>query len=365
MMDFARQQTKENQQKEKSSPSGIFQRKVLSEAEEKAFRNRPIPQFDYDFNKLVAEPQAKPTIQAKSVKEDLEKETVIQEKSEEQPNQTGLPDDLKAGVENLSGYSLEDVRVHYNSPKPEQLQAHAYTQGTEIHVAPGEEKHLPHEAWHVVQQMQGRVKPTMQMKGVQINDNEGLEREADEIGAKLITPENHIVVVQQRKKPINNSPKHEAHIHTRVLQKYEETDMTDVQPDNNHAHYLYSARIKNKDHISGSHNYAINLTDKWKVRKSASNAHAEIKLLLSYQPTEEEEVVLISEFKPCDACVTDIEDYESVNKCKVRVIYLIDYQVQGDGNASKVKDLYIKLGYLVDGGDYVDYVNEDFECDDM
>ncbi|MBO3457565.1 DUF4157 domain-containing protein [Aetokthonos hydrillicola CCALA 1050] len=102
------------------------------------------------------------------------------------PNKTGLPDALKAGVESLSGYSLNDVRVHYNSPKPAQLQALAYTQGTEIHVTPGQEEHLPHEAWHVVQQMQGRVKPTMQMKGVQINDDKGLEREAEVMGAKAI-----------------------------------------------------------------------------------------------------------------------------------------------------------------------------------
>lgn len=35
-----------------------------------------------------------------------------------------------------------------------------YSQGTDIHIGPGQEKHLPHEAWHVVQQKQGRVKPT-------------------------------------------------------------------------------------------------------------------------------------------------------------------------------------------------------------
>ena len=103
----------------------------------------------------------------------------IQKQENSIPNQTGLPDNLKAGVENLSGYSLDNVRVHYNSPKPAQLQALAYTQGTDIHVAPGQEKHLPHETWHVVQQMQGRVKPTMQMKGLGVNDDEGLEQEAD------------------------------------------------------------------------------------------------------------------------------------------------------------------------------------------
>jgi hypothetical protein len=102
----------------------------------------------------------------------------------ETPNKTGLPDNLKAGVENISGYSLDDIRVHYNSPKPAQLQALAYTQGTEIHVAPGQESHVPHEAWHVVQQMQRRVKQTNQMKGVMINDEEGLEKEADVMGEK-------------------------------------------------------------------------------------------------------------------------------------------------------------------------------------
>jgi hypothetical protein len=100
------------------------------------------------------------------------------------PNGTGLPDQLKAGVESLSGFAMDDVRVHYNSSKPAAVQAHAYAQGTDIHVAPGQEKHLPHEVWHVVQQKQGRVKPTLQMKGVAINDDDGLEHEADAMGAK-------------------------------------------------------------------------------------------------------------------------------------------------------------------------------------
>ncbi len=102
-------------------------------------------------------------------------------------NNTGLPDLLKEGIEGLSGHSLNDVNVHYNSDKPAQLQAHAYAQGTDIHVAPGQEKHLPHEAWHVVQQKQGRVKPTLQMKGkVPVNDDKNLEEEADRMGAKAL-----------------------------------------------------------------------------------------------------------------------------------------------------------------------------------
>jgi hypothetical protein len=102
-------------------------------------------------------------------------------------NNTGLPDNLKSGVENLSGESLDDVKVHYNSDKPAQLQAHAYAQGTDVHVATGQEKHLPHEAWHVVQQKQGRVQPTLQMKEkVNVNDDVSLEKEADEMGEKAM-----------------------------------------------------------------------------------------------------------------------------------------------------------------------------------
>jgi len=100
------------------------------------------------------------------------------------PNRTGLPDSLKRGIENMSGYSMDDVRVHYNSSKPAQLQALAYTRGTEIHIAPGQEMHLPHETWHVVQQMQGRVRPTVWMNHIPVNDDLSLEHEADVMGAK-------------------------------------------------------------------------------------------------------------------------------------------------------------------------------------
>lgn len=71
-------------------------------------------------------------------------------------NQTGLPDQLKTGIESLSGMSMDSVKVHYNSTKPAQLSALAYAQGSNIHLAPGQEQHLSHEAWHLVQQAKGR-----------------------------------------------------------------------------------------------------------------------------------------------------------------------------------------------------------------
>lgn len=105
---------------------------------------------------------------------------------QQKENRTGMPDNLKAGVENLSGLSMDDVKVHYNSAAPATVQALAYTQGTEIHVGPGQEQHVAHEAWHVAQQKQGRVRPTMQTKGVTINDDASLEQEADRMGAKAL-----------------------------------------------------------------------------------------------------------------------------------------------------------------------------------
>ncbi len=133
--------------------------------------------FDYQPNpKLLA-------IQRMAEASDQKKNTNIQLKK----NNSGLPDTLKSGVESLSGLSMDDVKVHYNSDKPAQLNAHAYAQGTDIHLASGQEKHLAHEAWHVVQQKQGRVRPTMMMKAkVPINDDKGLEKEADIMGARAL-----------------------------------------------------------------------------------------------------------------------------------------------------------------------------------
>lgn len=104
----------------------------------------------------------------------------------QQKSKTGLPDHLRNGIEHLSGLSMDDVKVHYNSPKPAQLSAHAYAQGTDIHLGSGQEKHLPHEAWHVVQQKQGRVRPTVRTGGVNINDSIELENEATSKGNQAL-----------------------------------------------------------------------------------------------------------------------------------------------------------------------------------
>lgn len=96
----------------------------------------------------------------------------------------GLSPELKEKYEALSGYSFDDVKVHYNSSKPAKMQALAYTQGNQVYLMPGQERHLEHELGHVVQQKKGIVKPTGTIGGIPVNDDETLETEAGMDGEK-------------------------------------------------------------------------------------------------------------------------------------------------------------------------------------
>ena len=99
----------------------------------------------------------------------------------------GLPAPLRQGIEALSGLSMDSVRVHADSAEPARLGALAFAQGHDIHLGPGQEQHLPHEAWHVVQQLQGRVQPTLQLRAaVPGNDDAALEHEADVMGQRAL-----------------------------------------------------------------------------------------------------------------------------------------------------------------------------------
>lgn len=99
-------------------------------------------------------------------------------------NNTGIPDGLKNNFEKISNFNFDNVRVHYNSNMPNKLNALAYTQGDNVYIGSGQEKHLPHELGHVVQQREKRVLPTMKMGVFNINTDETLEKEADSLGYK-------------------------------------------------------------------------------------------------------------------------------------------------------------------------------------
>ena len=87
-------------------------------------------------------------------------------------NKTGLPDILKPGIGNQTDYVTKDAINSNNSDKPTQLISHAYARGTNKNTAPGQ--CLPHGAIHVMQQKQGGVNPTAQMKeNDNVNDDKG------------------------------------------------------------------------------------------------------------------------------------------------------------------------------------------------
>ena len=83
-------------------------------------------------------------------------------------NHTGIPDEVKTRMETVLQADFSHVRVHPSSAKAPEVGALAYTQGSDIHFAPGQfspqsssgKSLLGHELTHVVQQQEGRVTPT-------------------------------------------------------------------------------------------------------------------------------------------------------------------------------------------------------------
>lgn len=124
-----------------------------------------------------------------------EEELPVQSKMEavqKHPNNTGMPDEVKQKMENSFNSDFSNVKIHANSSKAPQVGALAYTQGHEVHFAPGQfspntssgQQLLGHELAHVVQQREGRVQPTTEVAGMPVNDNPSLENEADKLGEK-------------------------------------------------------------------------------------------------------------------------------------------------------------------------------------
>ncbi len=107
-----------------------------------------------------------------------------------------LSSSVLARMEHSFDTSFAGVRVHEGSAAA-QAGAQAFTAGEDIHFAPGQydpdsargQELIGHELAHVVQQREGRVDATGQAKGLPLNDDGGLEREADEQGARAAAGE--------------------------------------------------------------------------------------------------------------------------------------------------------------------------------
>lgn len=132
-----------------------------------------------------------------------------------------LPGEVSQKMETAMGENFSGVNIHTNSQQANSVGAHAFTQGNDVHFAPGQfnpgtqkgQELIGHELAHVVQQKEGRVQANTDVNGVPVNDNKGLESEADKMGEMAAKGE-----VTQRKESTNSGTMTEA------VQRKENTD---------------------------------------------------------------------------------------------------------------------------------------------
>ena len=90
------------------------------------------------------------------IKKDVSAKNVKQNHNKDRDKTTGIPVHMKNYIENQTGLSYDDVRIHYNSNQPSRFKALGYTQGNNIFLKQGQEKHLMHELCHIAQQKKGK-----------------------------------------------------------------------------------------------------------------------------------------------------------------------------------------------------------------
>jgi hypothetical protein len=157
--------------------------------------------------------QGKFPVQRQEEEEPVQGKFAIQRQEEEEPAQgnfpvqtaadqpssspgisgAGVPKSVRVSMEDALGTNFSDVKVHADSSKASEVGALAYTQGTDIHFAPGQyspgtskgNQLLGHELAHVAQQKEGRVEPTGSVGGLPLNDSPSLENEADSAASKV------------------------------------------------------------------------------------------------------------------------------------------------------------------------------------
>ncbi len=104
---------------------------------------------------------------------------------------SGLSPELNAQMSSAMGSDFSNVNIHANSDKASEAGALAYAQGNDVHFAPGQydpgsqkgQELIGHELAHVKQQSEGRVQANASVGGMSVNNDAGLEKEADSMGA--------------------------------------------------------------------------------------------------------------------------------------------------------------------------------------
>ena len=189
------------QQNSNENQTDIAQKKIDPVAQLKWLNNQKVDQGWGVFNndqptQMFAQEEEEEPVQGKAEEDELQMKSGLEGETEKQGSsgtKTGMPDEVRSKMENSFGADFSSVNIHRNSDQASNIGALAYTQGNDVHFAPGQynpgstkgQELLGHELTHVVQQRQGKVRPDAeQKKGMNINSDSALEKEADVMGEK-------------------------------------------------------------------------------------------------------------------------------------------------------------------------------------
>ena len=158
-----------------------------------------------------------------------------------------LPPSLQERMEEKLKMQFGDVRVHYNSDRPAEFGARAFTKGNQIYIAQGQEDTLEHELGHVVQQKQGRVHATGNIRGKLINEDESLENHSMSMFGNVNQANEEVIQFQQT----------EIYFKGNVIYTDDDGISHTVETNGNHI-YLTTT----KSHPKGKMNFIVQYRDK-------------------------------------------------------------------------------------------------------
>ena len=120
-----------------------FTKEIISKMADSKKQIADLPHKSFDSHASLTDNRQATIVQAKQRQETQHSDRTASQQQMfssafgESASNSGMPGHLQAGLENLSGLDLTDVRVHYNSTQPSAVGALAYAQGNHIHLAPG------------------------------------------------------------------------------------------------------------------------------------------------------------------------------------------------------------------------------------
>jgi hypothetical protein len=193
-------------------------------------------------------------------------------------NNNKMPENVQAKMENSFSTDFSNVNIHKDDDSATQMGALAYTQGNNIHFAPGKyepeskkgQELLGHELTHVEQQRKGKVKPMPKLADIKpqqkSKETQAKEQQHAEMwGAQFKTPEE-----QMQLKLKYGYTQLKSDIARTRYQNFKSSSITQLKRDNQDTR-LFRSKAKQFEHVVAQ-------------RKVAYGSEAYIQLAAKYFP---------------------------------------------------------------------------------